>query len=244
MRRVALVTGGARGIGRAACRALAAAGYSVAVGYVRSRQEAEALALALVEGGANAMAVGGDVRRREDVLAMFQAVRARMGAVDTLVCCAGVAQQKLVQDITGEDWDYLFDSNVKGVFHCVQAALPDMLRRGRGCVVTLSSMWGQVGASCESHYAATKAAVIALTQSLAKELGPSGIRFNCVSPGTIVTDMTAGLGEETLDALAAETPLLRNGTPEDVAQAILYLCSEAASFVTGQVLPVNGGFLT
>jgi 3-oxoacyl-[acyl-carrier protein] reductase len=244
MRRTALITGGSRGIGRAACRALAGAGCAVAVGYAHAQDQAESLVRELIESGANAMAVRGDVRSRDEVAAMFQAVRARMGAVDTLVCCAGVAQQKLVQDITDADWDLLFDCNVKGVFHCVQAALPDMLRRGRGCVVTLSSMWGQVGASCESHYAAAKAAVIALTQSLAKELGPSGIRFNCVSPGTIETDMTAPLGRETLDLLAADTPLGRNGTPEDVAQAILYLCSDAAAFVTGQVLPVNGGFLT
>ena len=162
---------------------------------------------------------------------------------DTLVCCAGIAQQKQIQDITDADWDDMFDVNVKGVYRCIQAVLPDMLRRNRGCIVTLSSMWGQVGASCESHYAASKAAVIALTQSLAKELGPSGIRVNCVAPGVIETDMTAPLGRDTLDALAQDTPLGRNGTPDDVARAISYLCSDAAAFVTGHTLSVNGGFV-
>lgn len=243
MSKTALVTGGSRGIGAAACRALAREGFSVAIGYTHNAQTAEALARELTDQGFNAMAVRGDVRSREEVLAMFEAVRRRMGAVDTLVLSAGIAQQKLFQDITDADWDGLFDVNIKGVYRCIQAALPDMLRRGRGCIVTVASMWGQVGASCESHYAASKAAVIGLTRSLAKELGPSGIRVNCVSPGTIETDMTAPLGEETLEALAADTPLGRNGTTEDVAQAIAYLCSDASSFVTGQVLAVNGGFV-
>lgn len=243
MSKTALVTGGSRGIGAAACRALAREGFSVAIGYTHNAQTAEALARELTDQGFNAMAVRGDVRSREEVLAMFEAVRRRMGAVDTLVLSAGIAQQKLFQDITDADWDGLFDVNIKGVYRCIQAALPDMLRRGRGCIVTVASMWGQVGASCESHYAASKAAVIGLTRSLAKELGPSGIRVNCVSPGTIETDMTASLGEETLGALAADTPLGRNGTAEDVAQAIAYLCSDASSFVTGQVLAVNGGFV-
>lgn len=243
MSKTALVTGGSRGIGAAACRALARQGFSVAIGYTHNAQAAEALARELTDQGLNAMAVRGDVRSREEVRAMFEAVRRRMGAVDTLVLSAGIAQQKLFQDITDADWDGLFDVNIKGVYRCIQAALPDMLRRGRGCIVTVASMWGQVGASCESHYAASKAAVIGLTRSLAKELGPSGIRVNCISPGTIETDMTAPLGEETLSALAADTPLGRNGTAEDVAQAIAYLCSDASSFVTGQVLAVNGGFV-
>ena len=183
------------------------------------------------------------MRSREQVESLFAAVRAQLGVPDTLVCCAGIAQQKQIQDITDADWDDMFDVNVKGVYRCIQAALPDMLRRNRGCIVTLSSMWGQVGASCESHYAASKAAVIALTQSLAKELGPSGIRVNCVAPGVIETDMTAPLGRDTLDALAQDTPLGRNGTPDDVARAISYLCSDAAAFVTGHTLSVNGGFV-
>ena len=243
MRRIAVVTGGSRGIGAAVCTQLAREGYSVAVGCTAHEAQAQALAAYLRAEGCNALAVRADVRSREQVESLFAAVRAQLGVPDTLVCCAGIAQQKQIQDITDADWDDMFDVNVKGVYRCIQAALPDMLRRNRGCIVTLSSMWGQVGASCESHYAASKAAVIALTQSLAKELGPSGIRVNCVAPGVIETDMTAPLGRDTLDALAQDTPLGRNGTPDDVARAISYLCSDAAAFVTGHTLSVNGGFV-
>ena len=243
MRRVALVTGGSRGIGAAVCAELAQAGYSVAIGYTRSAEAAERMAQDLRAKGMNAMAVKADMRDRDAIEKMFSDVKMQMGAVDTLVCSAGIAQQKLFLDITEDDWDAMFEVNVKGVYRCIQAALPEMLRRGKGCIVTMSSMWGQVGASCESHYAASKAAVIALTQSLAKELGPSGIRVNCVAPGVIETDMTTVLGAETLEELAEETPVGRNGLPQDVARAVKYLCSEEASFVTGQVLGVNGGYV-
>ena len=229
-----VITGGSRGIGAEAVRRFTALGHQVAFLYEKHHEAARAVA---AETGARAICC--DVSDEAAVAAAFAA----LPDTDLLITCAGIAYAGLIQDTTEAQWDRIFDVNVKGVYRCIQAALPDMLRRNRGCIVTLSSMWGQVGASCESHYAASKAAVIALTQSLAKELGPSGIRVNCVAPGVIETDMTAPLGRDTLDALAQDTPLCRNGTPDDVARAISYLCSDAAAFVTGHTLSVNGGFV-
>ena len=211
LRPVAVVTGGSRGIGAAVCRELAAQGWSVAVGGSSHMEEAEAVAAGIRRRGGNAAAYRADVRDRAALDAMLGDASLRLGPIGALVCCAGVAQQKLFQDITDEDWDRMFDINIKGVYRSIQAALPYLMKRERSCIVTFSSMWGQVGASCESHYAASKGAVIALTQSL--------------------------------DALAEETPLERNGSPEDVARAAAFLCSEAADFITGQVVAVNGGYI-
>ena len=196
LRPVAVVTGGSRGIGAAVCRELAAQGWSVAVGGSSHMEEAEDVAAGIRRRGGNAAAYRADVRDRAALDAMLGDASLRLGPIGALVCCAGVAQQKLFQDITDEDWDRMFDINIKGVYRSIQAALPYLMKRERSRIVTFSSMWGQVGASCESHYAASKGAVIALTQSLAKELGPSGVRVNCVSPGTILTDMTAVLGRK------------------------------------------------
>ena len=160
---------------------------------------------------------------------------------DILVCCAGICRYGLMSMLPEEDWDRLFSVNVKGVYHCVNAVTPLFLRSHRGSIVTVASMWGQVGASCEAAYSATKGAVIALTKALAQELGPSGIRVNCVAPGVIPTDMCAGVEPEVMEELAQETPVGRNGTVEDVARAVEYLAE--ADFVTGHVLSVNGGLV-
>ena len=170
----------------------------------------------------------------------MQEVFREIGPVDILICCAGICWYGLLQSMEEEAWDRIFDVNVKGVYNCVRAAMPGFLEHQRGSIVTVSSMWGRVGASCEAAYSATKGAVIALTKALAKELGPSGIRVNCVAPGVILTDMCANVSPEVLEELAEEAPLGRNGTPEDVARAMEYLA--LAEFITGHVLNVDGGF--
>lgn len=226
------VTGGSRGIGAEVVRRFAARGDRVTFFYHKCRDAALALAR---ETGAEAVCC--DVADSAQVAAAFRAIP----QTDILVCCAGVSHIGLISEISEEDWRRLFAVNVDGVFHCVRSVLPAMLKTQSGSIVTVASMWGEVGASCEAAYSATKGAVIALTKALAKELGPSGIRVNCVSPGVILTDMCKGLDDTVLNALREETPLGRNGTPDDVASAIVSLAD--LPFVTGQVLSVNGGFI-
>ena len=227
-----VITGGSRGIGAAAVRRFADRGHRVWFLYSASEEAAKA-----VEAETGATGIRCDVADGEAVKAAFRSI----GEVDILVCAAGIAHYGLLSMTDEATWDRLFNVNVKGIYHCVNAAMPAFLRRQAGSIVTVSSMWGQVGASCEAAYSATKGAVIALTKALAKELGPSGIRVNCVSPGLILTDMCGNLDEETLASMAEETPLGRNGNPEDVARAIEYLAQ--ADFVTGTVLNVNGGYI-
>jgi len=227
-----VITGGSRGIGAAAVERFAALGHRVYFLYAGNDGAAQAVAEKT-----GAIPLRCDVADREGVQAAF----ARIPDVDILICNAGISHYGLMRDIREEEWDRLFAVNVKGIYHAVNAAMPHFLRRHSGCIITVSSMWGQVGASCEAAYSATKGAVIALTKALAKELGPSGIRVNCVAPGVILTDMCAHFSQEDLDCLARDTPLERNGTPMDVAKAMEYLAQ--ADFVTGHVLSVDGGFV-
>ena len=231
------ITGGSRGIGAACVRAFCKEGRPTAFTYAARKDKADALA---TETGA--LALPADSADRDAVERAVQAAREACGAIDTLVCNAGIAQQKLFQDISDEEWLHMLNVNLMGAVRAVRAVLPDMLHRQKGSIVIVSSMWGERGASCESHYAASKAALIGLAKSLALELGPSGIRVNCVAPGVIDTDMNAMHGEDVMQSLADETPLERIGRADEVADSILYLCSEKASFVTGQVLGVTGGF--
>ncbi len=238
-----LITGGSRGIGAAAARAFAREGYAVAVNYCRSRDTAEALAAQLRRDGAPALALGADVSDPAQAEDLVRRAQEELGCLDVLVCNAGVSWTGLLSEMPDEDWRRVFAVNVDGVFYCVRAALPDMIRRKSGRIITLSSMWGVTGGSCEAAYSAAKAAVIGLTKALAKELGPSGITVNCVAPGVIDTDMNRALTPEDLDALAEQTPLGRIGTPEEAARAVLFLASDGADFLTGQVLQPNGGLV-
>lgn len=244
MSQTVLIIGAATGIGRETARRFAAEGWNVAVHYHSSGAKAAALVDELRARRVSVIRAAADVRDMEEVRAMVVKVCRTFGRIDVLVNNTGIAQQKLFTDITAEDWDSMMDINVKGVFHCCQAVLPGMISRKSGSIVNISSMWGVVGASCEVHYSAAKAAVIGLTKALAKEVGPSGIRVNCVAPGVVATSMTAGLDAETMEALKEQTPLGVIGTPRDVADAIYYLASSRAGFITGQVLGVNGGFVT
>ena len=227
-----VITGGSRGIGAAAVRLFAQKGHTVFFLYEKAHNAAEALA---AETGAKAICC--DVSDGQAVRRAFHTI----GPVDILICNAGIGGYCLMSQLEEAQWDRLFDVNVKGMYHCINAATPSFLQKQKGCIITVSSMWGQVGASCEAAYSATKGAVIALSKALAKELGPSGIRVNCIAPGVILTDMCQGVSAETLEALAQDGLVGRNGTPEDIAKAMAYLAE--AEFVTGQVLPVNGGYV-
>ena len=213
------------------------------IDYLQAREQAEALAAEIKSRGGQALAVRGDVSDRGAVTAAIRLVEAEFGPVEVLVNNAGIAEQRQFQDISQDFWRHIFSVNVDGAYHTIQAVLPHMLHEKRGCIVNISSIWGQRGASCEAAYSTTKAALIGLTRSLAMELAPSGIRVNCVAPGVIRTDMVAVLGEETLADLARETPVGRLGSPEDVACAVSFLAGDAASFITGQVLTADGGFI-
>lgn len=244
MREVALITGASRGIGRAVAERLAAAGYAVALNCRVQVEAARELADRLQSVyGADAAVFPADVSRLEEVAAMAAAVEKRLGAVTALVTNAGVAAQRLFTDITPAEWREMMGVHVDGTFYCCKAVLPSMIREKRGAIVTLSSIWGLTGASCEVHYSAAKAAVIGMTRALAKEVGPSGVRVNCVAPGVIDTAMLAGLDERDRQELREETPLGRLGTPEEAAAAVAFLLSEEAAFITGQVLSPNGGFV-
>lgn len=243
MEQIALVTGSSRGIGRAVAAELARKSWAVCVNY-RVRQDcAEELVRQLESEGCRAMAVQADVSDRAQVNAMVRRVEEAFGPVSLLVNNAGIAGQALFQEITDELWHRYFSVNVDGAFHTIQAVLPHMLHEHAGCIVNVSSIWGQRGASCEVTYSCTKAALIGLTRSLAAELAPTQIRVNCVAPGVIRTDMLDALPAEVLPQLAQETPLGRLGTPEDIAHAVAFLASEQANFITGQVLTCDGGFI-
>ena len=240
-----LITGGTGGIGTAMCVAFAQTGRNVAVHYNKSRKKADNLVSVLRDSyGVNAIAVQANVADRASVNAMFDEIDSELGGVDILVNNAGIAQQKLFTELTQDDWKAMLGTDLDGVFNCTQEALKRfMLPNHRGVILNISSMWGQVGASCEAHYSAAKAGVIGLTKALAKELGLSNIRVNCIAPGVVMTDMMKDFDDRTIRNLKEETPLNVLGTPKDIADAAVFLCSDRAKFITGQVLGVNGGYI-
>ena len=227
-----VITGGSRGIGAAAVELFATKGHRVFFLYEKNHDAAQSVA---AKTGATPICC--DVADGQAVKAAFQTI----GDVDVLICNAGIVHYGLMSMMEESQWDRIFDVNVKGIYNCVNAAMPSFLQKHSGCILTVSSMWGQVGASCEAAYSATKGAVIALTKALAKELGPSGIRVNCIAPGVIETDMCATVDPQILEEMAQDSPVGRNGTPVDVAKAMEYLAE--ATFITGQILPVNGGYV-
>lgn len=227
-----VITGGSRGIGAAAVELFAELGHKVFFLYEKDHAAAQAVA---EKTGATAICC--DVADGNAVKAAFR----ETPDVDILICNAGICHYGLMSQTEEVVWDRIFDVNVKGIYHCVNAAMPAFLEKQKGCVITVSSMWGQVGASCEAAYSASKGAVIALTKALAKELGPSGIRVNCVAPGVILTDMCADVTPEVLAEMAQDTPVGHNGTPMDVAKSFQYLAE--AEFITGEVIAVNGGYV-
>lgn len=228
-----LISGGSRGIGAQCVRDFSELGYEVYFTYNKSEEKAKEISKET-----NAVAIKCDISKSDEVEKIKE-----FGDFDILINNAGISEIKMFQDITESDWDRMFDVNIKGMFLITKAVVDGMIRKKKGRIINISSMWGEVGASCEVHYSASKAAVIGFTKALAKELAPSGITVNCVSPGVIMTEMNSHLSEEELKELCDETPVMRVGDVSEVSKAVLYLADEKAGFVTGSVLPVNGGII-
>jgi len=242
-KKTVLITGGAKGIGSALSTLFSENNYNVIINYCHSEKEAHALKDLLKRNNSEIMIFQADITKREQVVTMINAGLTQFGSIDILVNNAGICQQKLFIDLTESDWDQMMSVHLKGMYYCCKELLPEMIKHKQGKIINISSIWGMIGASCEVHYSTAKAAIIGFTKALAKEVGPSNIQVNCVAPGIIETEMNQLLTPEELNALINETPLLRIGKAIDVAHAVLYLASEHANFITGQVLSPNGGLV-
>ncbi len=244
MKKIALVTGASGDIGRQIAVDLANDGYIVVINYNNSQYGADLALEEIISNGGEAYALKADISDRAQVDEMVEEVLACYGRIDLLVNNAGIAKQNMFQDITEDEWDKIFDINVKGTFNCTQAVIKGMISNHSGNIINISSIWGISGASCEVAYSASKAAIIGFTKALAQEVAPSNIRVNCVAPGVIDTKMNANVTQEDMDALCEQTPLGKIGMPEDVSQAVMFLANDdKAGFITGQIISPNGGFI-
>lgn len=232
-----LITGGSRGIGAATARAFAAQGDRVFINYRQNRNKALALA-----GEIGGTAIAADVADASQVTVMLQEITHLAGGVDVLINNAGFAQFSMFDALSDMEWNRMMQVTLSGAFYCIRGVLPYMIHQKQGNIINISSMWGITGAACEVAYSTAKAGLIGMTKALAKEVGPSGIRVNCVAPGVIDTDMNASLSQDTIRSLKEETPLGRLGTPEEIADTILFL-AKPDSFITGQVISPNGGLV-
>lgn len=237
-----LITGASRGIGAKTAELFALNGYRVIINFNNSLSVAEKLLSEIIKNGGAAKIIKADVSDSAEVNKMFELITAEYGGVDILINNAGIAQTKLFTDITDDDWNRMIAVNLSSAFYCCRSALPYMIRQHYGRIINISSMWGQVGGSCEVHYSAAKAGIIGLTKALAMEEGLSGITVNCIAPGVIKTDMTSSLSTEDFKELAEQTPTGTIGTTDDIARTALFLADKNSSFITGQVIGVNGGF--
>ncbi len=243
MSKTVLITGASKGIGANMAIRFAESGYNVIMNYNSSVQSAILLQKSLKESGYSVIAYKANVKNRLEVDLMIKEAIYRFGGIDVLINNAGISNQSVITDVSEQEWNDIIGVNLTGVFNCSQAVLPHMINQKSGSIINISSMWGEVGASCEVAYSAAKAGVIGLTKALAKEVGPSGITVNCITPGLIDTSMNQNLAIEDVTAIIDETPLGRIGSTDDVASAALFLASEQASYITGQILGVNGGFV-
>ncbi|MBQ8794201.1 MAG: 3-oxoacyl-ACP reductase FabG [Clostridia bacterium] len=243
MKKTVIITGASKGIGAAMAILFARKGYNVVIGYNESYQLAKMLSSSLSSQGYNVVPIKVNVANKLETDILIKEAVYKFGSVDVLINNAGVAFNGLITDTEEFDFDKIFDVDLKGVFNCCKSVTPVMVNQKSGKIINISSMWGQVGASCEVAYSAAKAGVIGLTKALAKELAPSGVTVNCIAPGLIDTSMNSNISVEDLNAFVEDIPLGRMGTAEDIAETALFLASEGADYITGQVLGVNGGYV-
>lgn len=243
MNKTVVITGASRGIGSQTAIDFALKGYNTVINYNKSEANATQLLRRIRELGHSAIAVKADISIKSQADILIQKTLEEFGNIDVLVNNAGISDQKLFTDITDLDWRNMFSVNIDGLFYCTRSAVKNMISRHMGKIINVSSIWGIVGASCEVHYSASKAAVIGFTKALAKELGPSGIQVNCVAPGVIDTGMNDNLSSTDIKELIDKTPICRMGSCSDISNTILFLAEDESNFITGQVISPNGGFV-